>query len=98
LKGHAHFVGELSLRHPAYQPLSTDQPTNSNVVVVRRFDAGHYLYSLYTPTISNLIEFKSMDVWFDHLVPKVKLNLGRTVVIGAHQMPAAPAGGLGVGR
>src|SRR5215831_11367807 len=39
LKGHAHFVGELSLRHPAYQPLSTDQPTNSNVVVVRRFDA-----------------------------------------------------------
>ena len=36
-----------------------------------------------------------MDVWFDHLVPKVKLNLGKTVVVGAHQMPAAPAGGLG---
>jgi hypothetical protein len=28
-----------------------------------------------------------MDVWFEHSVPKVKLNLGRTVVMDVRQMP-----------
>ena len=28
-----------------------------------------------------------MDVWFEHSVPKVKLNLGRTVVTDVRQMP-----------
>jgi hypothetical protein len=28
-----------------------------------------------------------MDVWFDHSVPKVKLNLGGTVVVGIRQSP-----------
>ena len=38
-----------------------------------------------------------MDVSFDYLFPKVKLNLGRTVVMGAHRMPAAPARGTAWG-
>jgi len=27
-----------------------------------------------------------MDVWFEHSVPKVKLNLGRTMVMDVRQM------------